>query len=391
MGRVHGALIYGLILLTAAGCSAYDAARMARIAATGNWGSAQRLATEKAVGYALHPGALERDVKRFVRVLKAFRRAVSGEWGREEMKEPGPKEYVKYTQNYRSRASVDFDAGVILVETVAQDAPLDNLKTAIVTVLLTPHDPRAVDLFSSQPVKLGETPFLYTEVKDQDGRDIRWPNEAERFADHLIQTRLRTRVLDIDGHSKTVRSVSIDMVRDHLHVRAQKFRPFVERFARDLSVRPSLVYAVMKTESDFNPYAVSTAPAFGLMQIVPASAGRDVFNFLYQTDGIPSAEFLLEPEHSIHFGVAYLHLLHERYLRGVQDPLSREYCVIAGYNTGAGNVLRTFHADRRKALEQINRLTPLEVYNRLRTCLPYVETREYLANVMDAQKDFVNF
>ena len=90
-------------------------------------------------------------------------------WGKKEVKEPKPKEYVKYTQNYLSRASVDFDKGLITVETLDQTEPLKSLKNAIITTLLTPNDPRAVDLYSAKTIKLGGLPFLYGEVKDHSG------------------------------------------------------------------------------------------------------------------------------------------------------------------------------------------------------------------------------
>jgi len=372
-------------------CSTGEVMRAAKIAATGDLAGAQRLAAEKAVGYALNPKAFERDLKKFRRVIEAFRKAVGGEWGEKEVKEPRPKEYVKYTQNYLSRAAVDFDHGLVTVETLDQAQPLPSLKNAIVTTLLTPSDPRAVDLYSARTVKLGETPFLLGEVKDHEGLDIRWTWRAERFADHLLENSLQTRRIEVDGRTRLVRFVTIAMIPDHLHYRAGKYSPLVERFSRDFNLSRNLVYAVMKTESDFNPYAISPAPAFGLMQIVPASAGRDAHRFLNQTDGIPSRDFLFIPENNIQYGAAYLHLLQFKYLNEVADPLSREYCTIAGYNTGPGNVLRTFHPDRDRALDQINNLAPLEVFNTMRRNLPYPETRDYLVKVLEAKKEFVNF
>ncbi|MEA3279285.1 MAG: membrane-bound lytic murein transglycosylase MltC [Thermodesulfobacteriota bacterium] len=383
-----------LVVTVIAGCSAWDAARVARIAATGDVASAQHMAVDKAARYAASPKALERDIKRFqkgfAKVVETFRKAVGGVWGEEEIKKPEPKEYVKYTQNYLSRASVDFDEGIITVETLDKEAPSKSLKNAIVTTLLTPDDPRAVDIYSAKTVKIGETPFLYSEVKDNDGKDVRWSWRAERFADHLIKGSLQTRQIKVDGKTRTVRYVVFPMVKDHLQIRARKYRPLVERFAKRFSVSRNLVYAIMKTESDFNPYAVSRAPAFGLMQIVPTSAGRDVHRFLNRS-GMPSKGFLLNSENNIQYGTAYLHLLHSRYLNSIRNPVSREYCVIAAYNTGAGNVLRTFDRDRNHAPQRINSLKPLQVFKTLRTKLPYDETRRYLTKVMDAKKEFVNF
>jgi len=386
------AFLVPLVLIFA--CSTGDMVRIARIAATGDVVSAEHMAAEKAVRYASDPKALERDIKRFKKnyatLIRKFRKAVIVVWGKKEAKEPKPKEYVKYTQNYLSRALIDFDKGMITVETLDQKAHMESLKNAIITTLLTPDDPRAVDLYSANTVKLGETPFLYSEVKDHQGKNIRWSWRAERFADHLIENKIQTREIKANDKTMIVNYVSIEMVRDHLHVRAKKYRPLVERAAERFTISKNLVYAIMKTESDFNPFAVSDAPAFGLMQIVPETAGRDVQNFLNRK-GLPSKDFLFNPENNIEYGTAYLHLLYYQYLNDIHNPVSREYCVIAAYNTGAGNVLRTFDRDRKRAPERINSLDPLNVFNKLRDKLPHDESRRYLTKVMDAKKDFVNF
>ncbi len=47
--------------------------------------------------------------------------------------------------------------------------------------------------------------------------------------------------------------------------------------------------------------------------------------------------------------------------------------------------------DRNRAPQRINGLDPLQVFETLRTKLPYDETRRYLAKVMNAKKEFVNF
>jgi len=388
--RIALLLVIGLLLA----CSKGDMIRAARIAATGDVASAQHMATEKAVRYAADPKSLERDIKRFKKdfknLMETFRKAVLAVWGKKEAQEPKPKVYVKYTQNYLSRAAVDFDKGLITIETLDQKTPEKSLKTAIATTLLTPDDPRAVDLYTAKPIKLGEIPFLYREVKDHEGKDIRWAWRADRFADHLVANRLQTRQIK-SGHAvKTIYYVTTAMVKDHLQVRAKKYMMLVQRSAKEFSVSKNLIYAIMKTESDFNPYAVSSAPAFGLMQIVPTTAGQDVNKFLKKS-GLPTREFLFNPANNIKYGSAYLHLLNYKYLNDIQNPVSREYCVIAAYNTGAGNVLRTFDRKRNLAPGRINRLDPLDVFNTLRRKLPYKETRRYLVKVMDAKKDFVNF
>ncbi len=384
-----------LIMVIIVGCSRWDMLRLARIAATGDVASAGHMAAQKVAGYAVDPKSLERDVRSFSQefdsLLKGLKEAVSGVWGKEEVKAPGPKEYVKYTRNYHSRVSVDFDRGVITVETLARKEPLEALRNAIVTSLLTPEDPRSVDMFSDREVEINGTPFLYGEVRDHEGKYIRWPWRAGHFADYLIRHSLNTRKLAGGRVGEVVRYVNIPMVPDHSFVSAKRYRPFVEHFSRQFFVPRNLIYAIIKTESDFNPYAVSDAPAFGLMQIVPQTAGLDVNRFLNNVPRIPSRGFLFKPENNIQYGTAYLHLLDNRYLKDISDSLSREYCVIAAYNTGAGNVLRTFHRNEDQAFRLINGLGPLEVLTFLKSNLPHREARRYLTKVMSAQKDFVAF
>ena len=59
-------------------------------------------------------------------------------------------------------------------------------------------------------------------------------------------------------------------------------------------------------------------------------------------------------------------------------------------SVGAGNVLKTFSRDQRSAVQQINGLHPAALYDRLRVALPYQETRDYLANVVRARRQFVS-
>ena len=384
----------GLTLTWLLGCSASDAVRLTRAAVTGNVTAARQMAVEKATRYATRPDALKRDIEQFhdqfAAIIEAFRKGVQDRWGDTESREPEQKTYVKYTQSYLSRASVDFDRGVVTVETLDEKDPEKSLKAAVVTTLLTPNDPRAVDLYSARTVKLGGEPFLLGEVLDHEGQPIRWAWRAERFADHLIGTRMERRAIAVGGKTQPVHGISLAMVRDHLHVRAKKYRTAVDRFATQYKVSPNLIYAVMKTESDFNPFAISPAPAFGLMQIVPETAGSDV-NRLLNRSGIPDRHTLFKPEENIRYGTAYLHLLRDRYLAGIKNPVSRQYCVITAYNAGAGNVLRTFHENRETAQRRINALDPLTVFETLKQRLPVAEGRRYLAKVTAAQKDFVNF
>ncbi|NJB67337.1 membrane-bound lytic murein transglycosylase C [Desulfobaculum xiamenense] len=359
---------------------------MARIAATGDVAAAQSMAAHKAARYATNPKALEADIAAFSRRLAAFRKAIDDIWGPDERREPTPRTYVKYSEGYKARALVDFDAGTVIVETLDRENPRESLRQAVVTTLLAPGDPRAVDLYSASEIRFGDTPFLYNEVLDVDGKPIRWQWRAERFAERLLEKGVVTRSI---GKGRTATRVSFPLVRDHLHIRARKYAELVAAQSKRFGVSRNLVYAVIKTESDFNPFATSPAPAFGLMQIVPKSAGAEVNRMLNGSPQPPSREFLFEAANNIRYGTAYLHILDTRHLARIENPISREYCVIAAYNTGAGNVLRSFSANRDTAVARINALTPAQVFDTLRAKLPYAETRRYLMKVLDAKKLFV--
>lgn len=84
---------------------------------------------------------------------------------------------------------------------------------------------------------------------------------------------------------------------------------------------PALVQAVIQTESNWNPYAVSRKGAFGLMQLIPSTAERygvgDVF----------------DPVQNVNGGTRYLRDLLDRYHGDLKTSL-------AAYNAGEQAVQR---------------------------------------------------
>jgi len=191
-------------------------------------------------------------------------------------------------------------------------------------------------------------------------------------------------------NNKLVHFVEFPMVKDHANVRVKKFKPFVQRYAKKFGVSQNLIYAIIKTESNFNQFAVSSAGAYGLMQIVPKSAGRDAYKQAKGRTITPSKSYLFNAKNNIELGSAYLSIIDKKYLYGIKNSVSREYCVISSYNTGSGNVLKTFSRDKKTAKEIINSKKPSQVYSKLRSSLPYKETRNYLKKVIEYKKDFVN-
>ena len=83
------------------------------------------------------------------------------------------------------------------------------------------------------------------------------------------------------------------MAPGRLERQAAKYLPLAKQHAAAYDLDTGLVLSIMRVESDFNPFAVSHAGAFGLMQVVPSSAGRDVYQFLNNKPGFPTADELL--------------------------------------------------------------------------------------------------
>src|SRR2546427_13003084 len=87
-------------------------------------------------GYARDPGALLKDLRAaqldFEALMAALRGEVGRTWGKKEVRLPDRKRYVKYTQNYRSRAIEDVDAGEILEQTLDDTNPHGRHKDAVV-------------------------------------------------------------------------------------------------------------------------------------------------------------------------------------------------------------------------------------------------------------------
>jgi membrane-bound lytic murein transglycosylase C len=278
----------------------------------------------------------------------------------------------------------------VRVETVTEDGPEQSLQNAIVTTLLTPNDPRSVDLFSDKEVALKGQPYLYNLVLDDRGQPIGTPDRAEAYARALV-ARAQRRSLQTAEGARTATFVDIPMVNDYEHQGAKRYKPYVDRYAEKYGVSRSLIYAIIRTESNFNPFAVSPVPAYGLMQLVPTSGGRDAYRKVTGNDAAPSKDYLFDPDRNVDLGTAYLSMVQQDYLGQVGDPVAREYCGIAAYNTGAGNVLKTFSRDRNEAFRLINSMQPGEVFDKLRNDLPYEETRQYLPKVVTARRSFSGY
>lgn len=293
-------------------------------------------------------------------------------WGRDELLIAGPKDYVQYDDELRTRVHINFVSGKIIIETLEPSAALYD---AIVQTLLMGEPDEIIG--SPQEYNPAQVPFLYHQVLDQQGEPIRWRWRAENFAAFLTANKIKSRKTK---NGERIQSIEINLVPNHVHERALKFMPFVTKHSHSNRLEPKLVLAIIEVESNFNPFAVSRSDALGLMQVQQHTAGRDL-HARWNKKGEPSRAFLLDPDNNIMMGSAYLALIRDQYLPGIRHPKSRDYAMMAAYNGGAGSVMRLFSSDRKKAIEMINQLTPEAFFNKLTTKHPSEETRNYIKKV----------
>lgn len=143
-----------------------------------------------------------------------------------------------------------------------------------------------------------------------------------------------------------------------------KYSDLVEKYAAEYKLDKSLVYAVIRTESKFDQYAVSVTNARGLMQ-VQSETGGDCAAELKIKDY--SSDMLFEPDINIRIGCYYLSKLMKLYNNDVKKS-------VAAYNAGLGNVDKWLknseYADGKGGLKDI----------------PFPETKNYVDGVVKAQK-----
>ncbi|MFA6540826.1 MAG: murein transglycosylase domain-containing protein [Bacteroidota bacterium] len=328
-------------------------------------------------------------VKEQERLFKEYTGRIEKLWGTKKLQVSMKKEYVSYDSSFASRRSIDFEKGtarveVLVTERQAQDRAFvnDALRNQVEKIVTSKggEDPLEKKTNTAPEPK----PLLDGQIRTTAGAPVTETNAA-RFADQAVQSfsvKQQT-VVGADGVKRVVIGVQLPLVPDHLKKRASEFRSRVRTEAVRFAIDPSLVFAVMHTESYFNPMARSSVPAYGLMQLVPKSGARDAYLFVNKRDSLVSGEYLFIPGNNIELGTAYLAKLLTVDFASIRDPKSRMYCAIAAYNTGPGNVAKCFSGKRnvKSAVPKINAMSSDEVFDHLKKNLPFAETRNYISTV----------
>ena len=146
----------------------------------------------------------------------------------------------------------------------------------------------------------------------------------------------------------------------------REYSEFVEKASKKYDLEPALIYALIRTESSFNPDAESEVGACGLMQIMPSS-----FEWLQDKrdeSGKYTTQDLFNPEICIDYG-CYL-------LRYFYDLYGTEQCAVAAYN--AGFVVGEWLSDSKYSAD-----------GKTLSNIPYPETSNYVEKVKTAKEMYI--
>lgn len=144
----------------------------------------------------------------------------------------------------------------------------------------------------------------------------------------------------------------------------RKYSHYIEQYSKEYGVDKNLVYAVTRIESNFDPQAVSSADARGLMQMT--SDAFDWVQYRMGDDSGVSYEQIFEPKVAIRYGTYMLHLL----LEEMED----EKLATCAYHAGMSNV--------RSWLSQENYSKDGKTLDKI----PYSDTEWYYDKVSQAKQ-----
>jgi len=319
--------------------------------------------------YTQHRKASEKAIKNFKKTLKAI-------WPKAQISTV--KKLVNYSDDLHTKSVIDFEKNIITISTI--DNKNKNIKKSLLKTLDKTLNLDSKEAFKEdkleQTINTFATKSKYIKTGSVD--------KVKLLKTEFDSAQERPKKIKIIKEGKLYK-LSYKLPSNSTYKRSLNYLVLAKSNAVRFNLEPEILLAIMHTESSFNPLAKSHIPAYGLMQIVPHSAGIDSYKFLYHKRRLLSASYLYNSKRNIEIGAAYFHILYYKYLKDIKDPTSRLYCSIAGYNTGAGNVARAFvgNNNTKKAALKINTMSSLEVYNYLLQNLRYNEPKVYLKRVKE--------
>ena len=184
---------------------------------------------------------------------------------------------------------------------------------------------------------------------------------ARRPTDWALAARLATEV----GRNDLAIKVAKAAIRHGVTLTVAGYPKLETR--RRFPVEPALMHAVIRQESAFDPKAISSAGARGLMQLMPATAKRVARQLRVRHS---KRKLTADPLHNLRLGSAYLSQLRDNYDGSL-------ILTLAAYNAGPGNVRRWVrqNGDPRD-------FSTVEAIDWIES-IPIPETRNYVQRVLE--------
>lgn len=157
-----------------------------------------------------------------------------------------------------------------------------------------------------------------------------------------------------------------DLCRDYIY--PYKYSEYVDRYSAKYHMDKNFVYAVIKTESNFDPSAESDVGARGLMQLMEDA--YDWVGYRMEDGREISYDHMFVPEYNIEYGTYLLMLLYDEY--GDYET------TLVAYHSGRGKV--------NKWLEN----SEYSSDGRTLDNIPSAATKHYVEKVMNAYYAYNN-
>ena len=343
-----------------------------------------------------------------------MKRDIERKW--DHARRSNEKEWVDYSPSYEARSTVDFERGVIAITVLVPISDAGSSHADPAAVLLAMKEAQAeaagagapalasastadqasvmiaraalpaawtkiirqFEQIFSREAKAGR-PLLANQVVAKSGAPVA-PQTAKSFVETEVipQAVVEDKPMQAgDGVTRAQVSVKVPLAPDHLQQRAQVYRDDVTAHANRHGIDPRLLFAIIHTESYFNPLAQTPAPAYGLMLLVPRGPARDAYNFLYKSDIVLDDTYLQDPTHNVELGAAYLHLLRRQLVPNLEEGDKKNYLVACAFTWGVDKT-----RDRILKQVRVQDLTSTQVFTLLTRTTPE-QTRVYLNRVKD--------
>lgn len=355
-------------------------------------------------GHNAYKDSLTKEYNLYINQLRreynAFKKEMREKWGDKDTVQSTPKVWVEYSNSRDERSIVDFEKGTAVVEVLSdtdENAATTKAKLEKAVSGLLVSQGKTVE-FNSSVVKQGpvtKEPVMKGQLDmskyvESSGKSVNQSNTA--VAKKIVASeKVERKVVKTKEGPKYISIIKLPLAADHLPQRAKQFSPIISKFSKQFDVEEPVIYAVIEQESAFNPVAVSSANAYGLMQLIPTSGGKDAYIYVFKDDWTPTPEYLFVPENNIQLGTAFFHLQMRRYFSGVKDIRSKMLCAIAAYNTGQRNVYIALAGKNNKyeAEMKVNMMSYEQLYNHLKLNLRAAETRDYIQKVTTKMKKYI--